>query len=97
LQYETRFQTPRLLADHGVKRAINVPIERGGHGKAFFGVLEVDSPDPGRFDQADADFLAGFAGLLGTDRRVKPTEWSALSVRTADSSGQREKASGIHL
>ena len=65
LQSETRFQMPRLLEDHGVKRAINVPIERGGHGKAFFGILEVDSPDPGRFDQADADFLAGFAGLLG--------------------------------
>jgi len=28
-------------------------------------VLEVDSPDPGQFDRADADFLAGFAGLLG--------------------------------
>jgi two-component system, sensor histidine kinase PdtaS len=65
LQSETRFQMPRLLTDHGVERAINVPIERGGHGGAFFGVLEVDSPDPGRFDQADADFLAGFAGLLG--------------------------------
>ena len=28
-------------------------------------MLEVDSPDPGQFDRADADFLAGFAGLLG--------------------------------
>jgi two-component system, sensor histidine kinase PdtaS len=65
LQSETRFQIPSLLANHGVKRAINVPIERGGQGAAFFGVLEVDSPDPGRFDQADADFLAGLAGLLG--------------------------------
>jgi two-component system, sensor histidine kinase PdtaS len=65
LQSETRFQMPGLLADHGIIREINVPIERGGHGKTFFGVLEVDSPDPGHFDQADADFLAGFAGLLG--------------------------------
>jgi two-component sensor histidine kinase/putative methionine-R-sulfoxide reductase with GAF domain len=65
LEAETRFRTPRLLADHGVRRAINVLIEKGGDGKAFFGVLEVDSADPGQFDQADADFLAGFAGLLG--------------------------------
>jgi len=65
LPSEDRFQIPRLLADHGVKRAINVPIERGGQGRAFFGVLEVDSPAAGQFDQADADFLAGFAGLLG--------------------------------
>lgn len=65
LAAETRFRTPQLLADHGVRRAINVLIEKGGEGKAFFGVLEVDSAHPGQFDEADADFLAGFAGLLG--------------------------------
>jgi two-component sensor histidine kinase/putative methionine-R-sulfoxide reductase with GAF domain len=65
LQAETRFRTPKLLADHGVKRAINVLIERGGEGNECFGVLEVDSTDPGQFDEADAQFLAGFAGLLG--------------------------------
>lgn len=65
LEAETRFRTPQLLADHGVRRAINVLIEKGGEGKTYFGVLEVDSADPGQFDEADADFLAGFAGLLG--------------------------------
>jgi two-component sensor histidine kinase/putative methionine-R-sulfoxide reductase with GAF domain len=65
LEAETRFRTPQLLADHGVRRAINVLIEKGGDGKAFFGVLEVDSVDPGQFDQGDVDFLSGFAGLLG--------------------------------
>lgn len=65
LQEETRFRTPQFLADHGIKRAINVLIERGGEGSRPFGVLEVDSPDPGQFDHNDADFLAGFAGLLG--------------------------------
>jgi two-component sensor histidine kinase len=65
LQAETRFRTPALLADHGVRRAINVLIERGGENNGAFGVLEVDSSDPGQFDRADADFLYGFAGLLG--------------------------------
>ena len=65
LQHETRFRTPQLLAEHGIKRAINVLIRRGGDGDTPFGVLEADSPDPGKFDDADADFLAGFAGLLG--------------------------------
>ena len=65
LEADTRFRTPQLLADHGIKRAINVLIEKGGEGKAFFGVLEVDSADPGQFDQDDAHFLTGFAGLLG--------------------------------
>jgi two-component system, sensor histidine kinase PdtaS len=62
---ETRFRTPKLLAEHGIKRAINVLIRRGGEGDAPFGVLEADSHYPGQFDDADADFLAGFAGLLG--------------------------------
>ena len=65
LQEETRFRTPQLLAEHGIKRAINVLIRRGGEGDTPFGVLEADSTDPGQFDDADADFLAGFAGLLG--------------------------------
>ena len=65
LQKETRFRTPKLLSDHGIKRAINVLIARGGEGHLPFGVLEVDTADSGQFDLADADFLAGFAGLLG--------------------------------
>ncbi|GLH81492.1 histidine kinase [Bradyrhizobium sp. SSBR45G] len=65
LSSEPRFQRLRVLADHGIQRSINVPIKRGANGSAFFGVLEVDSPEPGRFDEADATFLAGFAGLVG--------------------------------
>ncbi|MBB5049767.1 two-component sensor histidine kinase [Rhodopseudomonas rhenobacensis] len=65
LPSEARFKTPQLFTDHGVIRSINVLIERGGEGQDYFGVLEVASADPGWFDQADADFLAAFAGLLG--------------------------------
>lgn len=65
LQQEPRFEIPELLRDHGVRRIINVVIEVGGPGNGPFGILEVDSPDPGQFDHADADFLTGFAGLLG--------------------------------
>jgi two-component system, sensor histidine kinase PdtaS len=45
--------------------SINVLIARGGEGHLPFGVLEVDSPEPGQFDLADANFLTGFAGMLG--------------------------------
>ena len=65
LQEETRFRTPKLLSDHGIRRAINVLIARGGEGHLPFGVLEVDSPESGQFDVAVADFLAGSAGLFG--------------------------------
>ena len=59
---ESRFRCPDLLAEHGVKSAINVIIR--GEGEPF-GVLEVDSRQEGRFDAADAAFLQGFANLLG--------------------------------
>ncbi|MBP2302416.1 PAS domain S-box protein [Azospirillum picis] len=59
---EKRFHCPRLLAEHGVKRAINVIIQ--GEGTPF-GVLEVDSREDGRFNAADAAFLQGVANLLG--------------------------------
>lgn len=62
LAKETRFRTPALLVEHGIKRAINVLIE--GDGRRY-GVLEVDSPIPGRFTSADLAFLQGFANLLG--------------------------------
>lgn len=62
LNEESRFRTPLLMAEHGVRRAINVIVQ--GDGQPF-GVLEVDSASPGRFEQDDLAFMQGFAGLLG--------------------------------
>ena len=59
---EARFRTPKLLIEHGVRRAINVIIR--GETEPF-GVLEADSREEGKFDTADAAFLQGFANLLG--------------------------------
>lgn len=62
LENETRFRTPELMADHGIRRAINVLIEnRDGH----YGVLEVDDTREGMFEEADIAFMRGFANLLG--------------------------------
>ena len=62
LEGETRFRTPKLLADYGLKRAINVIIRTQDKP---FGVLEVDSPLEGKFTEADLAFMQGFANLLG--------------------------------
>ena len=62
LQAESRFRTPRILADHDVKRAINVVLLVGDEP---YGVLEVDSPLEGRFTNADLAFMQTFANLLG--------------------------------
>ena len=79
---ESSFRTPELLKEYGIRRAINVLIERGGAGLRPFGVLEVDSADPGQFDAADAAFLAGFAGLLGIAiERQQSDERLSLSLQ----------------
>ncbi|QDA36194.1 GAF domain-containing protein (plasmid) [Paracoccus liaowanqingii] len=62
LEGETRFRTPALLKEYGIKRAINVLIQGDG---SRYGVLEVDSPTEGRFTRADLAFMQGFANLLG--------------------------------
>ncbi|WP_237684454.1 sensor histidine kinase [Pseudaminobacter soli (ex Zhang et al. 2022)] len=61
LEQERRFRTPRLLMEHGIRRAINVLIALD---EDRFGVLGVDSPEGERFTEADAAFLKGFANLL---------------------------------
>jgi two-component sensor histidine kinase len=62
LATEQRFRTPSLLAEHGIRRAINVIIR--GDGTAY-GVLEADSPRPGTFLSEDVTFLQAAANLLG--------------------------------
>lgn len=64
LENEERFRTPSFLAEHRIRRAINVLIQPEIEGRPF-GVLEVDSPDEGHFDAKDAIFLDGFASVLG--------------------------------
>ena len=62
LENEERFRTPGFMASHGIRRAINVLVETSGK---RFGVLEVDSPDEGKFEPADLAFMQGFANLIG--------------------------------
>src|SRR6185312_3848546 len=62
LENEERFRTPELLAQHGIRRAMNVILQGDG---TPFGVLEVDSRDDGEFSEQDLSFLQGTANLLG--------------------------------
>ncbi len=68
---EDRFRTPDLLADHGVKRAINALITSGD---SRYGVLEVDSSVEGKFTAADLVFVSGFANLIGVALDRQRTE-----------------------
>ncbi|MFT8242556.1 sensor histidine kinase [Roseomonas sp. BN140053] len=62
LDGENRFRTPAVLAEHGVKRAINVLVEDG---KQPFGVLEADATDREDFADHDTSFLQTLAATLG--------------------------------
>ena len=61
LEDEDRFRTPRMLVEHGVRRAINVLI---GEGETRFGVLEADCTERRDFDRHDTAFLQALANTL---------------------------------
>jgi two-component sensor histidine kinase len=67
-----------LLRDHGIVSVINVPIPVEG---AVWGVLEVDSTGRREFDDDDADFLYGFARIIG---------------RTVENRRRQEEAQALH-
>ncbi len=77
LAEEERFRIPALMVEHGVRRAVNVVV-RGQ--REPFGVLEVDSRDPGQFSERDVVFMDALAGVLGlaVDRGADLAQREAL-------------------
>jgi two-component sensor histidine kinase len=71
LPSESRFRTPRLLAEHGIRSAINVLIWTNGNA---FGVLEVDSTNRGEFTASDTAFLQTLANTLAVAIRAQRRE-----------------------
>ena len=62
LANEQRFRTPKLLADHGIRSAVNVLISTND--AKPFGVLEGDSTHRGEFGDHDVAFLQALANTL---------------------------------
>ena len=80
---ETRFEIPELLCRHDIKSAANVII--GGRDTPF-GVLEVDSTEPRRFDAEDLNFLCGYANLLAAAiERLQAEEAFKTAVKELES------------
>ena len=63
LEAEQRFRTPELLAEHGIRSAINVLVQ--AEDGTPFGVLEGDSSQRGDFNDHDLNFLQALANTLG--------------------------------
>jgi len=66
-----------LLRDHDIVSVVNVPIPVDD---TVWGVLEVDSTGHRAFDEDDADFLCGFAKIIGRtiENRGREEEGQAL-------------------
>lgn len=78
LSKEDRFRTPEIMAEHGIKRAINVLI---GSGEApAYGVLEADSDDRNDFELTDTDFLQAVANTVAA--AVDRAEWQEALQRS---------------
>ena len=60
---EERFDFPAFMKENGVIALVNVPVILPG-GRAY-GLLQVDSRTPRRFDQEDIEFLRTYASILG--------------------------------
>lgn len=61
LRNDDQFILPPFYAEHGILATIDVLI-KGAHEP--YGVLEIDSDQPQRYDQQDINFLTGFANVL---------------------------------
>jgi diguanylate cyclase (GGDEF)-like protein/PAS domain S-box-containing protein len=61
---ERRFRVPKILSDQGIIRSINVVVP--GDAESAYGVLEVESPEPGGFSEHDSSFLQNLAQSLAS-------------------------------
>ncbi|WP_160936370.1 sensor histidine kinase [Teichococcus coralli] len=91
LSEESRFQIPRLLVEHGVRRAANVVI-RGE--STPYGVLEADSRDGEPFTPDDTNFLQALANTLGVaiDRERARQERNRLAALAEARAREAEEA-----
>jgi two-component sensor histidine kinase len=91
LDKDDRFRNPRIMREHGISGAINAPI-RGKDLK--YGILEVDSSTPCKFEEADLAFLGGMANLLGValERQRAEDTSQAKEARLLESEARLKQA-----
>jgi signal transduction histidine kinase len=79
---ETRFKYAQFLLDDNVQAVANVLII-GTHGRAPFGILQIDSRVPRQFTESDTLFLRSYANLIAgaVDRLHIMNEKSASESR----------------
>jgi two-component sensor histidine kinase len=78
---EERFAIAPFMLEHGVRALVNVTV-MGADSKPPYGVLEVDSREPRRFDEDEIAFLQTYANMLAAavDRLRAGDELRARAV-----------------
>lgn len=77
LEQERRFTVPPVLAEHGIRSVINVPVPTpAGVPASFWGVLEADCTGRDVFSEPDTAFLRLLAATLGAsvEREARQAE-----------------------
>ncbi|MGF7174906.1 sensor histidine kinase [Azospirillum doebereinerae] len=81
-------RTPDLLREHGVRSLVVVPVISGG---AVWGLLEMGSTEPGRFDADDERFLLAMGNILGVAiERASDQEAARAAVARAKAAASEE-------
>ena len=88
----SEFRHSDLLREHGIVSLLNVPVRVDSR---IWGIFEVDSEVPRRFDHADVGFLTTFANLLGMGLQRLEMERSLLD--SLAQSAQAEARSEVML
>lgn len=87
----SEFRSNRVLDEHGVVSLINVPVVIDG---TAWGVLEVDSSVPRRFEDDTVEFLTSAAALVGlfVRKRQAEAEHAAVLAASVERTRSRELA-----
>jgi two-component sensor histidine kinase len=90
LTNEQRFRTPALLAEYGIRSAINVLIGAGD--AEAFGVLEGDSTRRGEFGEHDVAFLQALANTLAVAVEAQKRQDARVQMLSEKEALLRENA-----
>jgi len=88
LPRDPEYEYSDLLRDHGIVSVVNVPIPVAD---SVWGVLEVDSTGRREFDRDDAEFLCGFAQIIGRTIENRRRAEEAQAIRRDLSIELRER------
>jgi two-component sensor histidine kinase len=88
LPHDPGYDYSDLLREHGIVSVVNVPIPADDK---VWGVLEVDSTGHRDFDAEDADFLCGFAKIIGRTIENRQRDDEAQAMRRDLSIELRER------